>query len=299
MIITAKKQVADIIQDSKPQMGYTTGIPNLDRAMLGFRPGHLIVIAGFSGIGKSGIMVDMGLAAASQVPVVMLTLEMGCHMTAERILYNVADLNYHRGIAGDLTPSDKEDLKDAAKKIDAMDYDIILDDTADCMYPSWLLKDEPENSIELSIKRYVDQGCRVFFIDYLQYVNYGFKTESESLRIKQLTGRLHKLCVKHDITVVALAQLKKEVGDRLRKKEDPTPTLSDIRDSGFIINDADIILLLHRPEYFQKQDSIDLFENRIEPAQIVIGKQRNGPRGPIDCLFHSYSMKWVGVEGGI
>jgi len=90
--------------------------------------------------------------------------------------------------------------------------------------------------------------------------------------------------------------LKKDVGDRHRKKEDPTPTLSDIRDSGYIINDADIIILLHRPAFFERKEEPDLLANQIEDAKIIIGKNRSGPLGSVDASFHSYSMSWRSIN---
>lgn len=276
--------------DSK--MGISTGIEALDSAILGLRPQHLIVVAGFSGIGKSALMTDLGLAVAQHCPVALLSIEMGVNLTTERMVYNAAGLNYHRGMHGDNSSGDLLALDNAREYIKTL-KDIYIDESSDTMYPSWFLEREsPENSIENSIKEYAEAGCKVIVIDYLQIINYGFKTESETLRIKAITNKLHKLSIQYDMAIVALAQLKKEVGDRLAKKQDPTPSLSDIRDSGFIINDADIILLLHRPEYFEKKNEIDLFENHIEDAQIIIGKQRNGPVGSIDCKFHAYSMSF-------
>ena len=296
-LIPIQKKIDLIMEDTSSQFGISTGIAELDSAILGLRPQHLIVIAGFSGIGKSAIMVDIGLAASIEVPVALFSIEMGIDLTVQRMTYNVAGLNYHRGMHGDNSHGDKEALDEAREAIKGLN-DIYVDESSDTMYPSWLLaKSEPENSLELAIEKYHAAGCRIFIIDYLQIINYGFRVESETLRIKAITGKLHSLAVKYDSTIIALAQLKKEVGDRLAKKQDPTPALSDIRDSGFIIYDFDIILLLHREEYFEKKEEIDLFDNHIEDAKIIVGKQRNGPIGSVDCKFHAYCMKFTSKEG--
>lgn len=297
MIITVQKKIDEVMSNTKSKMGISTGIAELDSAILGLRPQHLIVIAGFSGIGKSSIMVDLGLAAAKEAPVALFTIEMGTDLTIERMNYSVAGLNYHGCMGKDLGFADQLVLDEAKEEIKGL-QDIIIDEHSDTIYPSWLLaRDFPENSIENSIKEYAAAGCKVMIIDYLQILQYGFRIESETLRIKAITGKLHRLAIEYNLTVIALAQLKKDVGDRLAKKQDPTPTLSDIRDSGFIINDADIIMLLHRPEYFEKKGEIDLFENRVEDAQIIIGKQRNGPVGSIDCTFHAYAMSFKSKGG--
>lgn len=293
MIIPIQKSIDKILSDDKPKFGISTGLIGLDSAILGLRPAHLIMVAACSGMGKSAIMTDMTLAAAKEVPVAMFSIEMGVRLTTERMIYNVADLNYHRGISGDLSPGDKKDLKAAGETIKGL-KNIYIDEESDCMYPSWILeKSSPENSIELAIERYYEAGCRVFFIDYLQIVNFGFKSESETLRIKKLTGKLHKLAVKYQVPIVALCQLKKDAADKKARGKDTAPVIADIRDSGYIINDSDVILLLHRPEYFEKKDEVDLFTNHVEDAQIIVAKQRSGPLGPIDCKFHSFSMKFT------
>lgn len=289
-----QKIIDDVLNDDKPKFGISTGLTELDNAILGLRPAHLIVIAGFSGIGKSAIATDIVLSAAKETSVALFSIEMGVHLLVERMIYNKAGLNYHRGISGDLSDGDKKDLKAATQYIKKLN-DIYIDEVSNCIYPDWILKNpkEPiENSIETAIHNYYNAGCRVFLVDYLQIVQYGFKSESETLRIKCVTNKLHDMAIKYSVPIIILSQLKKEVGDRLAKKQDPTPSLSDIRDSGFIINDADIVLLLHRPDYFEKKEDIDLFANHIEDAKIIVGKQRSGPLGSIDIKFHSYCMSF-------
>lgn len=300
MLIPIQKNIDKIFDNTKAKMGLSTGIIELDNAILGLRPAHLIIVAGYSGIGKSSFVTDLVLATAKKVPTALFSLEMGCNLIIERAIYNVAELNYHRGISGDLSISDKEDLKQAIKKIKEL-HPIYIDEVSNTMYPQWILKKEPpENSIELAIERYYNEGCRAIFLDYVQIIQYGFKSESETLRLKKITNKLHEMTIHYGIPIVALSQLKKEVGD-VRKKKDTRPTLSDIRDGGFIINDADIILLLHREDYFNKKQEIDLFANVAEDAEIIVGKQRSGPLGPLEVKFKAYCMKWCSdrVFGGI
>lgn len=294
MIIPINKTIKEVLNNNKPRMGLSTGLYDLDKIILGLRPNHLIIIAGYSSMGKSSLCADMVLAVAKEVPVYWASIEMGKYLSKERMIYNVAGLNYHRGISGELEESDKKDLIKAAEYIEQLN-DIYIDEDATCMYPDWILKNPKEpitNSIELSFDECYKAGARALFIDYIQYVQYGFKSESETLRIKELTGKLHRMSIQYEIPIIALCQLKKEVGDRVRKNLDPTPTLSDIRDSGYIINDADIIVFLHRPEFFQKKEEPNLFANHVEDAKMIVAKQRNGPVGEIDVKFHSYSMSF-------
>ena len=293
MIIPIQQQIDTIISDTKKKMGISTGIKSLDEAILGLRPAHLYMIGGYSGLGKTSIATDIMLAAAKEIPVAFLSLEMGINLIVERMVYNVADINYHAGISKRLEKSDEQDLKKATMYIKGL-KNIYIDEKSRTLYPSWLLeKESPKDSMELAIMEYFKEGCKLIIIDYIQIVEWGFKNETETLRLKQITGKLHNLAVELNIPIVCLAQLKKESGD---KKEDMTPTLSSIRDSGFLINDSDVILLLHRPEYFRPKHGLDLFSNYIEDAQIIIAKARNGPIGTINVKFHGYAMSWKDTE---
>jgi len=282
------------IVDTKPQMGITTGITQLDETILGLRPAHLVMVGAYSGIGKSSLMADLSLAAATQVPVCAFSLEMGEELFIQRMWYNHADLNYHTGMTGKLSPKEQKKLAKAMDTVSDIN-DIYVDATSGSMYPSWILKSKepPIDSLENAIRDYHKKGCRLFLIDYIQYVNFGFKTESETLRLKSLTGHLHKLTIELNVPIVAFAQLKKEVGDSSRKSDNHRPTLSDIRDSGYIINDSDVILLLHRPSYFENVDAVSLFSNKVESdAEIIVAKNRSGPMGVVPAIFHCHSMSW-------
>jgi len=295
MIIRPNGESVEKTMNEPQKFGIRTGFEKLDQTILGLRPSHLVTVAGVSGIGKSSFMADLAIAGAREVPVAMFSLEMGTDLMYDRLVCNFADINYHNKVLGELSPQDLRDLNKASKAIEKLN-DIVIDHESDTMYPSWIRKkdDAPENSLELAIEKYYNQyGCRLFFIDYVQIVNYGFKTESETLRVKALTGTLHKLCLQFDVPIVIFAQLKKEVGD-VKHVNENRPSMTDIRDSGFIINDSDIILLLHRPEYFESRlDEIDLFQQRSEDAEIIVAKNRNGMTGSVHCKFHGYSMKWV------
>jgi len=295
MIIRPDGESVGETMNEPQKFGLSTGFDKLDKTILGLRPSHLITVAGVSGIGKSSLMAGLALAGAKQVPVAMFSLEMGTKMMYDRLVCNFADINYHSMVSGELSPQDLKDFNKAVKAVEKLN-DIVIDHESDTMYPSWIRKkaDVPDNSLEIALEKYYnDYGCRLFFIDYVQYVNYGFKIESETLRVKALTGTLHKLCLQLDVPIVIFAQLKKDVGDE-KHVNNNRPTMTDIRDSGFIINDSDIILLLHRPEYFEsKLDEVDLFQQRSEEAEIIVAKNRNGMTGSVSCKFHGYSMKFV------
>jgi len=273
---------------NKPRMGISTGLASLDELILGFGP-FLYILGGVSGIGKSSLMADFILAAAKEVPVGVFSIEMGEDLMMERLIFNKADVNYHKALCGRLTEDEKEKLKETIKELKGLKQ-IGIDAEATMFYPEWLLKkldEKPLNSIEYTIESWYAQGCRIFFLDYLQLADYGAKTGREDLRIKQMTRTMKLMSVRLKIPIILLSQLKKEVAER----EDPTPKIADLRDSGFLINDADVILFVHRPEFYEKKEN-SLFENTVEEAKIIVAKHRHGPTGEINVQFKPYCMSY-------
>jgi len=276
------------------QFGLSTGILGIDEAINGLRPANLIMIGAYVGAGKTSLATDMILATAKEVPSAMFSLEMSVNQIVDRAIYNKAQINYHSGKAGRLDKSDEADLKEATNYIKGL-KDIYIDEVARTMYPSWILaKEEKEDSIEQAFKRYYDAGCRAFYFDYVQLIGYGFKSESETLRLKAITGKLHQMAVEYQVPIICLAQLKK--GDEESNKQEPS--ISSIRDSGYLLADSDIILLLHRPSYFTPKEEIDMFSQHSEDAYVICCKNRNGPLGKIPVKFQGWNMSWKGLESG-
>lgn len=286
----------DKILSHKKEMGIKTGILKLDEFTYGFRKKNLIVVGGCSSVGKTSLMTDFVIAAAHEVPVGVVSIEMGNQQVIDRMIANIADLNYHRlQKESNVTEHDRELLEQAKTELLALN-DIFFSETHNTMYPDWMLeKKHPENSIEIVMQDMYDSGARIFFFDYLQLIQWGFTSESETLRLKNITNKFHDMTLKFDVPIIILSQLTKATADRAHKKDqDPTPTLSDLRDSGYIINDADIVLLIHRPEqYKKKKESLDLLTDSTEDASIIIAKQRNGPVGVVNIEFRAYSMSFA------
>lgn len=276
-------------------MGLLTGFNKLDEATRGLHGGHLITIGGSSGTGKTSLMADLVLSVSKQVPVAVMSIEMGGDFK-DRLIYNQADVNFHAGVNGHLDDTDKEKLEESIETIKKLNP-ICIDGEADTVYPPYFLDklEDKTSSLTYSIESYIKQGAKVIFIDYLQFINYGFKSEREDLRLHHICQRLKiNLAKKYNIPIVLFSQLKKEVGER----KDTTPKRSDFRDSGFIETDSDIMIGLHRPDYFKKNEGLDLYSKNIEQAEFHILKNRNGPTGAVSVEFHSYSMSYKDVEIG-
>jgi replicative DNA helicase len=297
MIITINKQLSRILDVEDEGNGLPSGISKLDEAIYGYQNGKLITVGAVSGCGKTSFITDNIIAAAGVVPVGIFSIEMGTKAIVDRMIYNIAGLNYHR-CRKSRTKKEDHLVQEARQQVEKLN-NIFFAENADCLYPQFVLdKSSPKDSIELAIEEMYSQGARIFFIDYVQLIRWGFKAESETLRLKEITNKLHHICLQYNVPIVIACQLTKEAANRAVKKDvDPTPTISDIRDGGFIINDSDLILLLHRPDMVGKTNKeINLLVDATEDAQIIIGKGRSSPAGTIRTDFYSYCMSWKDRE---
>ncbi len=295
-IVSINKRLNAILSKSDT-MGYYTGIAKLDEAIHGYQKGQVITIAASSDVGKTSFMTDGIIAVAKQVSVGVFSLEMGTKLVVERAVYNIAGLNYHR--CKKSKTKAEQGLIEKAKLELANYHDIFFAENCDCMYPEYTLSQkQPEDSIELAMATMYEQGVRAFFLDYIQLVRWGFKTESETLRLKEITNKLHRLALEYDVPIIILSQLTKESANRFTKKESsPIPTISDIRDGGYIINDSDVILLLYRPDLIKNTNKeLQLLIDATENAEIIVGKNRNGPTGTLKVQFYAYCMSWTPRE---
>ena len=285
----------DFLKDIEiPKMGIRTGFSSLDKAILGFHPGRLYVLGGTSGMGKSAILVDFILAAAKEVPVGMLSLEMNLEELKERMVFRIADLHSQRINSGKIEQTDKREIEEAIGTISKLNKIAILED-ANYFYPEWILKKGtwPTDSIEAVIRDWSEQGCKILFIDYLQMAELQQKTDRDDLKIKEMATKLKRLAKQYQIAIVVAAQLKGAVEDR----EDKTPVLNDLWGSTFIKNNADVVMLLYRPEYYSKKREVSfLFERSKEDAKIIIAKNRHGITCSIEVYFKPYCCSFCDKE---
>lgn len=254
-------------------------------------------------MGKSSLALDFALNAPSCY---FISLEMSEKQLQERALCNIAGLNHHRITLGKFEKGDKDRLKKAATILE--NKNLMIEDSINIMYPAdytQIYKGKPMPSP--SINGLVDKAAnnyhaKLIVIDYLQLIKFGMYTEREDLRIHKITWELHELTKKHNIPIVLLSQLKRFETDRYYegkgKKCSPKPRLDDLRDSGSIEQDADIVLLLHRPSYYDKEEEVNIYDDIVEDDAIIIcAKNRSGPTGDINLSFHTSEMSWKNFEG--
>ena len=280
----------------KVKPGLNTGLESLDEAILGLQPQNLILIGGRPSMGKTSIMLDMALGVGKKHNVLVVSLEMGFKELQERALCSVARLNCHRIKSGFYDLDIQTQLEEAAKELKKKKVTVV--DGSWKFYNDWLdKKTNPKNSLKPLIERAVQEyNTKCVFIDHLQFLRTeGYKLDSESLRLHEVTQTLHELTVELNIPIVLMSQLRRL--NQERKIKDPTPSMDDIRNSGQVEEDCNVICILHRPEYYRSKQEIDLFSNRVERGvELIIEKNRNGPTGKINLDFHAYAMSFTDCE---
>lgn len=253
--------------------GVTTGYTRLDKLTAGLQPSDLIIVAARPSMGKTAFAMCMTLNAAvrQNVPVAVFSLEMSKEQLIQRMLavWGKVDLSKLRRPSL-LTDEDWQHLYTAAEVI--AHAPVYIDDT-----PAL-------STLELRarVRRLkADKGLGLVVVDYLQLMRTNRRTDSRELEISDISRSLKGLAKEMNIPVVALAQLNRKVEDRGDKR----PMLSDLRESGAIEQDADVIMFVYREDVYKYQKPAE--RPPQGKAEIIIGKQRNGPVGVAELLYMS------------
>lgn len=247
--------------------GVATGFTDLDQKTSGLQPGDLIIVAGRPSMGKTAFSLNMAenVALYSGKPVAVFSMEMGGAQLAMRMLGSVGRLDQHKLRTGRLADDDWPNLTHALGKLS--EAPIFIDET-----PSL-------NSIELrasSRRLYRQHGeLGLIVVDYLQLMSANSTGENRATEISEISRSLKALAKELHVPVVALSQLNRSLEQRPNKR----PVMSDLRESGAIEQDADLILFIYRDEVYNPETQ----DKGI--AEIIIGKQRNGPIGTVRLTF--------------
>ena len=253
--------------------GVTTGYTRLDKLTAGLQPSDLIIVAARPSMGKTAFSLCMGLNAAIRqgVPVAVFSLEMSKEQLMQRMLavWGKVDMSKLRRPAL-LTDADWSNLYAAADVISRAP--IYIDDT-----PALTTLELRARARRLK----AEKGLGLVIVDYLQLMRTSRRTDSRELEISDISRSLKGLAKEMNVPVVALSQLNRKVEER----KDNRPMLSDLRESGAIEQDADIVIFLYRDEVYKFTKPADRPVQGI--AEIIIGKQRNGPVGVAELLYMS------------
>ncbi|ALD90327.1 replicative DNA helicase [Cupriavidus gilardii] len=260
--------------------GVPTGFIDLDRMTSGMQPGDLIIVAGRPSMGKTAFSLNIGehVAVEQGLPVAVFSMEMAGTQLAMRMLGSVGRLDQHRLRTGRLLDEDWPRLTHAIQRMN--DAQLFIDET-----PAL-------NPMELRARsRRLARQCGqlgLIIIDYLQLMSGSGGGENRATEISEISRSLKGLAKELNCPVIALSQLNRSLEQRPNKR----PVMSDLRESGAIEQDADVILFIYRDEVYNP-DSQDK-----GTAEIIIGKQRNGPIGTVRLTFLGQFTKFDNFSGG-
>lgn len=265
--------------------GVATGFNDFDRLTSGLHENELIIIAARPGMGKTAFALNLAtnVAINSGKAVALFNMEMGAEQLATRMLSSVGQIESNKLRSGNLEHKDWKRINEAISRL--ADTNIFMDDT-----PGMTIGEIRAKCRRLSSS---ESGLGIIIIDYLQLISGpGGKNSNRQQEISEISRSLKTLAMELSVPVVALAQLSRSVESR----EDKRPILSDLRESGSIEQDADIVGFLYREDYYTKQISID--ENTSK-SQLIIAKHRNGATKDIDLIFKLNTSTFVGFENNI
>ncbi|MDR1696042.1 MAG: replicative DNA helicase [Endomicrobium sp.] len=272
--------------DKRDIPGLRTGFSELDAKTAGLQNSELIILAARPSMGKTSFALNIAehVALEEKKPVAIFSLEMSKESLVMRLLSSVARVNAQDLRKGRFQPSDWSRLTGAAHKI--AESPIYIEDSSDLSVIE-LRSRARRLATELESKK---TPLSLIVIDYIQIMRgSGRNAESRQLEVAEISRSLKGLARDLKIPVVALSQLSRKTEDRGQNKE---PQLSDLRDSGAIEQDADVVAFVHREGYYKPEDP-DLKTS----ATVIIGKQRNGPTGRIQLVFESEFTKFSNPSG--
>lgn len=261
--------------------GLATGFYDLDKITTGFHPNELIIIAARPAMGKTAFALNLATNIAQNTTkgVALFNMEMGAEQLAIRMLSSVGQIEGYKLKNGRLEHNDWKRVSEAVSRLS--ETKIYIDDT-----PGMTIGEIRAKCRRLASS---DSGLGIIIIDYLQLISGSAKyAGNRQQEVSEISRSLKTLAMELQIPVVALAQLSRSVESR----DDKRPLLSDLRESGSIEQDADIVAFLYRDDYYTKQISID---EHTSKSEFIIAKHRNGPTTTIDLIFRRNTSTFVNM----
>jgi replicative DNA helicase len=259
-------------RDHMSPSGVPAGYLDLDNLTAGFQNSELIIVAARPSVGKTAFALNLArhIAVEEKLPLFFVSLEQSRIELAERLLCSQAQVNSHHLRTGHLSSDDMQKLIEAGEVLRRAK--LFIDDS-----PGQGMLRIAANARRLKLRHQI----KIVFIDYLQLIEPDNRRDSRQEQVANISRRLKFMAKELDIPVIALAQVNRSSEDR----QDHRPRLADLRESGSIEQDADTVMLLHRPELYEPGQH----ENIIE---ILVAKQRNGPTGEVQLTFLKQFMRF-------
>lgn len=272
VIISVYEQLRILREDPESAKGTPTGFSELDKILVGLGPGDLVLVGARPGMGKTSFVMNIATTAAKKTKksVAVFSLEMSCEQLVTRMLSSEALIDSYNMRSGNLSNDEWNKLAEAAGSLS--ECDILIDDTSGITVTGMKAKLRREKNLGLVV------------IDYLQLMQGDRRNENRVQEVSEISRSLKLLAKELHVPVITCAQLSRAPEARAGNM----PQLSDLRDSGAIEQDADIVMFLYRPEYY-KENGAEKKQEEVKQnyAEVIVAKNRHGSTGKVE-------MGWFG-----
>ncbi len=268
----AQENLEIMAQNKSAITGLETGFYELDKATSGLHEGELIILAARPGMGKTAFALNVATNAAftTDKAIAIFNLEMSAEQLVNRMISSVGSIEGEKLKTGMLSHTDWKKYNEAMSEL--ADTNIYIEDNASIT----------SAEIKAKCRRLAnsEKGLALVVIDYLQLVTTGGRTESRQVEVSDISRAFKTMAMELKVPVIALAQLNRSAEQR---KDSNQPRLADLRESGSIEQDADMVLFINRQDYFENKTADN--KSNIVPAEVIIAKHRRGSTGLFEVLF--------------
>lgn len=282
LLVDAYDRIEELHRNPGALRGLRTGFRDLDKKTAGFQKGDLIIIGARPAMGKTTFAQNLAYNVATRnggKGVLFFSAEMGSEEIVDRMVSDISGVDNWKIRTGNVSDEDFAKIGDAMGAMN--EAPLYIDDTS--AIPILELRNKARRAAH-------DHNIGLIIVDYLQLLQgSGLYAGNKVQEVAEISRNLKTLARELEVPVIALAQLSRNVTGR----DDPRPVLSDLRDSGSIEQDADLVMFLHRPDYY-KQNNDDFVPTNI--TELIIAKHRHGPVGKIELYFHPELLRFMSLD---
>ncbi len=285
VLALAKEKLEDLSKNKHAVTGIETGFPDLDKVTSGLHAGELIILAARPGMGKTAFALNIGVngGMTTKQAIAIFTLEMPAEQLVSRMISSTGSIDSYKLQTGNMQHNDWKKYNEAMSQLS--DTNIYIEDNASITI----------SEIKAKCRRLAnqDEGLGLVIIDYLQLVTTGGRTESRQQEVAEISRTLKTMAMELRVPVIALAQLSRNA----ERRENNEPMLTDLRESGQIEQDADLVMFINRKDYFKTKEEIN--KEKSVPVDIIIAKHRKGATGKFKLTFELNMSNFKNYLGSI
>ena len=280
LLVDAYNRIEDLHKNKGALRGLKTGFRDLDKKTAGLQKGDLIIVGARPAMGKTTFAQNIAYNAATinKRGVLFFSMEMAASEIVDRMVSDVSGVDNWRIRTGNVTDEDFARIGDSLGEMD--EVPLYIDDTSSMTILE--LRNKARRAAH-------DHDIGLIIIDYLQLLQGSDRYAGNRVQeVTEISRGLKTLARELEVPVIALAQLSRQVTGR----DDPRPVLSDLRESGSIEQDADLVMMLHRPDYYHNEDDYE----PTHITELIVAKHRHGPVGKIELYFHPELLRFMSLD---